>query len=508
MQADKRRRLVSTAVVAVGGVLALVAGGPGVTDASAATYRDAVLDGAGLVSYWRSAERPGEARAADRARANRGRYQNGPRRGVRGLVASANRAVRYDGSNDQIRIPDDNSLDLTSSFTLEAWIKPLSAPESATIMRKDNAYFLKAERTNVRLTFWDQSGRLRNLVARDELVVGRTHHIVGTYGEGTMHMYVDGKLVATATVPRGTVARKNGEPLGIGRYGASRNGGEPFRGVIDEVAVYRAAHSPGEVAVRYAAGRGTDPPPEAADAPAKSSAPAAPTGNRAPSSWNGDFEVGGFGQYDVIQEAAEDRIALTSLARKGRYAAQLTAYDDDLQGGSNPRAQLMSDSQHFAGQEHYVGWSTYFPNDFPAMRGTGAFFVFFQFHGTPYTGSPPLGWGVGSDGRIDLRRNQQYGYDRIWTMPMPRDRWIDFVAHVKWSKSAADGFVELWVDGVKQTFSTNGQQRLYTQTVMSDQNEGLKTIPTNYRRKGIVPGPVTIYQDEVKVGSSYRAVAP
>jgi hypothetical protein len=93
-------------------------------------------------------------------------------------------------------------------------------------------------------------------------------------------------------------------------------------------------------------------------------------------------------------------------------------------------------------------------------------------------------------------------------MPMPKDRWIDFVAHVKWSKSAADGFVELWVDGVKQTFSTNGQQRLYTQTVMNDQNEGLKTIPTNYRRKGIVPGPVTIYQDEVKVGSSYRAVAP
>ena len=43
---------------------------------------------------------------------------------------------------------------------------------------------------------------------------------------------------------------------------------------------------------------------------------------------------------------------------------------------------------------------------------------------------------------------------------------------------------------------------------MDDQNDGLKTIPTNYRRKGIVPGAVTLYQDEVKVGTTYQAVAP
>ena len=90
---------------------------------------------------------------------------------------------------------------------------------------------------------------------------------------------------------------------------------------------------------------------------------------------------------------------------------------------------------------------------------------------------------------------------------MAKARWLSFVARVNWSKDERVGFVELWVDGVKQTFS-NGQQRLYTQTVMSDQNGGLHTIPTNYREKGSYPGAVTIYHDEVKLGTSYDAAAP
>ena len=92
-------------------------------------------------------------------------------------------------------------------------------------------------------------------------------------------------------------------------------------------------------------------------------------------------------------------------------------------------------------------------------------------------------------------------------MPLVRGRWVNFVAHVNWSKDPRAGFVELWVDGARQTFS-GGQQRLSTQTVMSDQNNGVKTIPTNYRGKGVVPGAVTLYHDEVKVGTSYGAVAP
>ena len=251
-------------------------------------------------------------------------------------------------------------------------------------------------------------------------------------------------------------------------------------------------------------------PGSAAPAPLESP-PAGAPGARPPSGtvlWNGDFETGDLRQYKFVQGVAADRITLAAAPfGRGRFATKLTAFDTDTEITENPRAQLMSAAQHFPGQDQFIGWSTYFPADFPAIQGPGAFFVFFQFHGKPWSGSPPLGWAVATDGRIELRRNQQYGYDRVWSTPLVKARWVSFVARVKWSKDESEGFVELWVDGVPQTFS-NGQRRLSTQTVMDDQNGGLMTIPTNYRRKGIVPGSVTIYQDEVKLGTTYDAVAP
>ena len=227
-----------------------------------------------------------------------------------------------------------------------------------------------------------------------------------------------------------------------------------------------------------------------------------------PPSWNGDFETGNLRQYDAIQRAAPDRIAIvTSPRRRGSFAARLTAEDDDLVVSENPRAQLMTTVMHRAGDEQYIGWSTYFPTDFPAITGDDPFFVFFQFHGEPYDGSPPLAFGVGPDGQIGLSRSERYDYDRVWAAPLPKGRWVDFVVRVKWSMDE-EGFVELWLDGRRQTFSVNGQQRLSTQTIDDGQDEGLRTIPTNYRRRGIVPERVTIYHDEVKIGGSYAAVAP
>jgi len=225
-------------------------------------------------------------------------------------------------------------------------------------------------------------------------------------------------------------------------------------------------------------------------------------------SWNGDFDTGDLSQYDAVQGDAPDRIqTVTSPRREGRFAVRLTAEDGDFADSPNPRAQLLTSIMHRPGEEQYIGWSTYFPADFPAIGGTDPFYVFFQFHGPPYNGSPPLGFEVGTDGQLALSRSARYGYDQVWTAPLARDRWVDFVVHVKWSMDE-DGFVELWLDGRRQTFSVNGLQRLPMQTIEDDQLDGVQTIPTNYRRRGIFPGAITIYHDEVKVGTSYAAVAP
>jgi len=222
--------------------------------------------------------------------------------------------------------------------------------------------------------------------------------------------------------------------------------------------------------------------------------------------WSGDFETGGLSQWQwVLAESADRLRTVTSPVRQGSYAARFTTRDSDHPDSANPRAQLNSAPMHREGDERYIGWSTYFPSDFPSIP-SGAWFVFFQFHGEPYSGSPRLGFGVSPDGRIELRRDDVYNYDRVWSQPQQRGRWTDFTVRVKWSKDPSVGFVELWVDGARQTFS-NGQTRLAMATTQSDQT-GVEHIATNYRKRGAIPGEVTLLHDAVKVGTSYATVQP
>lgn len=195
--------------------------------------------------------------------------------------------------------------------------------------------------------------------------------------------------------------------------------------------------------------------------------------------------------------------------REGDKAVRLSADDSNASGGS-VRTQLDGPVLFHEGDEAYIGWASFFPSDTPAVP-PGAWFVFFEFHGRPHNGSPLPGAFCLStqDGEqvIDLARSAQYGYDRPWRMPMVTDRWVDFVLRVKFSKDAGTGFIELWVDGEPQTFG-NGSTRLQQSTIMSDQNDGLYPIATNYRKAGAIPGPVTVYHDAVRVADTYGAARP
>jgi hypothetical protein len=218
--------------------------------------------------------------------------------------------------------------------------------------------------------------------------------------------------------------------------------------------------------------------------------------------WSGDFDGGDLSQWQWVLRQSSDRLkTVTSPVREGGYAARFTARDGD----PGNRAQLNGPGIHRQGDEQYIGWSTYFPREFPAIP-SGAWFVFFQFHGSPWSGSPRLGFGVAADGRIELRRDDVYGYDRVWSQRLARGRWIDFTARVKWSKDPSVGFVELWVDGAPQRFA-GGQKRLRMATVQSDQT-AVEPIATNYRKRGAIKAPVTLLHDAVKVGTTYGAVQP
>lgn len=206
----------------------------------------------------------------------------------------------------------------------------------------------------------------------------------------------------------------------------------------------------------------------------------------------GDWGTHDGGSIDIVD----------SPVREGGNAVRLTAQDG---GGGNARTQLDGPVLFDEGDEAYVGWSTYFPTDLPEIPG---WFVFFEFHGRPHNGSPlPGTFGLDDGGdQLSYSRSEQYGYDTPWSAPLQKGRWTDFVLRVKFSKSEDVGFVELWVDGRKQSF--DGGERLYQSTIMSDQNDGLYPIATNYFEGGSVGEDVTLYHDAIRVAGTYDDAAP
>lgn len=98
----------------------------------------------------------------------------------------------------------------------------------------------------------------------------------------------------------------------------------------------------------------------------------------------------------------------------------------------------------------------------------------------------------------------------LWRKTVPQDTWVTLVVHIKVSKSdktAKDGFVEFWFNGVKQTLN-QGTSSLYKVDLSSDSkrayhrtNDGTTVYPKwgIYNRNSCV-FEANAYFDEMKIG--------
>lgn len=227
--------------------------------------------------------------------------------------------------------------------------------------------------------------------------------------------------------------------------------------------------------------------------------------------WSSGFEAGTTDEWRYVSEVEPGRIEVVEdpPAREGRYSVRLTGDSDDPGPDDSVRSQLDGPALFDEGDEAFIGWSTYFPADIPAIPDDG-WFLFFQFHGAPFNGSPPMSFDLAEsdDGgqQIGFARNEQYDFDVPWSMPLVTERWVDFTMRVSFSDDESVGFVELWVDGQPQTFS-NGSNRLPMSTLIEGQ-ESLFPIATVYYDRDAIDEPVTVYHDAVRVGDSYESAAP
>ena len=200
----------------------------------------------GLRAAYGFEETPGTSVALDATPFHNNGSVNGPAR----IEGRFGQGMRFDGVDDIINVADSDSLDLTRSMTLMAWVRPDADSGWRTILMKERqnglAYALYANDSigdgtpagYVRLGFAD-----REIAAPDAPATGQWMHVAMTFGGGQIRIYVNGML-ARSDYAYGS-APVSDRALRMG--GNTVWSDEFFKGVLDEVRVYDRALSDLEI---------------------------------------------------------------------------------------------------------------------------------------------------------------------------------------------------------------------------------------------------------------------
>jgi hypothetical protein len=222
--------------------------------------------------------------------------------------------------------------------------------------------------------------------------------------------------------------------------------------------------------------------------------------------------------YWTIQAAPDRLQTVSSPVRKGSHSLKMTVPSSDNPNGWGSRADVYGPTTGAAsvgeGDERWVGWSLYLPSNFQSQL-TSRGWILLAEHGyatylQPRVAYYFIGGPVGSGASVfelEIRPGSSNTPTTIFAMQPTYGVWMDVVAHYKFSTNPSVGYVELWVNGQQKTFS-NGSQRYYTNTLEPGAPNRGKIQHANYRAAGSMGSSITLYQDEIKMGGSYAAVAP
>ena len=167
-------------------------------------------------------------------------------RGVRRVKGKIGRGVQFNGRSSWLTVGGRASLNLRRGMTLEAWVKPRAQSGRRSIVTKQgggtSAYALHAATPRGLSAAAAVGGRTRPVVRAAAVPLGKWTHVAATYDGSRLRLYRNGELVASK-VASGPIRSSRG-PL---RIGGNSIGREWFKGVIDEVRIYRRALSRKEI---------------------------------------------------------------------------------------------------------------------------------------------------------------------------------------------------------------------------------------------------------------------
>jgi Polysaccharide lyase len=184
--------------------------------------------------------------------------------------------------------------------------------------------------------------------------------------------------------------------------------------------------------------------------------------------FDADFGARGLGAYVYVVHGKRVRIVDDPILGPQRKVARITVYDRDVGPTSNPRVQLETPRLWKRGAAHYVGVSYLFPRSWPDIPTTTGWVGIGSVYGPPWRGSGPNSLAIRrlEDGRQVIQWNPSRR-GPTFSVPLVRGRWMDFVMHIRLSRSPRRGFWEMWVDtgGGWRQLSAHGHTRVHAATV-------------------------------------------
>jgi hypothetical protein len=198
----------------------------------------------GLVAYYRMNEGSGSTaiNLCTNTTGIDGTLTNGPA-WVASPVLFAGNALSFDGTNDFVTIADDNTLDITSAITLEAWAYATKNSGIQNVINKssnssNSGYiFPRTDDGWASVVFYLHVGGWQTLSAAYPSL-NAWHHLAATYDGATMKLYIDGALAASRA-QTGTITI-NANPLTLGNQTGFA---EYFGGSADEFRVWNIART-------------------------------------------------------------------------------------------------------------------------------------------------------------------------------------------------------------------------------------------------------------------------
>ena len=154
-------------------------------------------------------------------------------------------------SGSYIEVPEIPAYDVTDAVSLMAWVKTPSITTWARIIDKsqwqDNGFDLVlSQDTHTPAFEFFVNGTTSQAKATTAVDDGEWHFIAGTFGNKKVRIYVNGVMEQEVTSTGEVDIKPNDWPIALG-VEANNLSGQPYAGMIDEVAIFNRELSAAEI---------------------------------------------------------------------------------------------------------------------------------------------------------------------------------------------------------------------------------------------------------------------